>query len=289
MNAIDFFDNIDDFRSFAPGVDGTLQLDSLYPSFLPTKKRIQDVITIGVYDAIKADFVLEQPQHTIAILSLRSAIANYTMYKYKIFDAVSKNGSDQKLYKYQLDEIKEEYITMFWASMDELLRYLESHEELGSWKDSDQYKQRSELPIKDAKEFNNYFGIDNSPYFFSKVQFLITKINQDQIIPRVGDLASLTNEKLKEKCKRALCSHVMADAAVLFDITELPKSIRNDVAHEFTKGGTAVQVREKLNAIIMKDVMSYYSDIERAKSVSSGVTENIVNNNRESDRIYFMS
>lgn len=289
MNAIDFFDNIDDFRSFAPGVDGTLQLDSLYPSFLPTKKRIQDVITIGVYDAIKADFVLEQPQHTIAILAIRSAIANYTMYKYKIFDAVSKNGSDQKLYKYQLDEIKEEYITMFWASMDELLRYLESHEELGSWKDSDQYKQRAELPIKDAREFNNYFGIDNSQYFFSKVQFLIKKINQDQIIPRVGDLASLTNEKLKEKCKRAICNHVMADAAVLFDITELPKSIRNDVAHEFTKGGTAVQVREKLNAIIMKDVLTYYSDIERAKSVSSGVTENIVNNNRESDRIYFMS
>jgi len=289
MNAIDFFDNIDDFRSFAPGVDGTLQLDSLYPSFLPSKKRIQDVITVGVYDAINEDCALEQPQHLIAILAIKSAIANYTMYKYKIFDAVSKNGSEQKLYKYQLDEIKEEYITMFWASMDELLRYLESHEDLGSWKDSDQYKQRAELPIKDAREFNSYFGIDNSPYFFSKVQFLIKKINQDQIIPRVGDLASLTNEKLKDKCKRALCSHVMADAAVLFDITELPKSIRNDVAHEFTKGGTAVQVREKLNAIIMKDVLSYYSDIERAKSVSSGVTENIVNNNRENDKIYVMS
>jgi hypothetical protein len=289
MNTIDFFDSIDEFRSFAPGVEGSLLLESLYPSFLPTKTKIQDVITPGVYDAIKSDSENDTPSHEPAIMAIKSAVANYTMYKYKIFDAVSKNGGDQKLYKYQLEEIREEYITLFWASMDELLRYLDSHNDLGNWKESDQCKQLAELPIKNAKEFNSYFGIDNSPYFFSKIQFLIKKLNQDQIIPRVGDISAITNEKLKDKCKRALCSHVMAEAAMLFDITELPKSIRNDVAHEFTKGGTAVQVREKLNAIIMKDVLAYYSDIERAKILSSGVTENVINNNRESDKIYFMS
>lgn len=289
MNTIDFFDSIDEFRSFAPGVDGSLLLESLYPSFLPTRTKIQDVITLEVYDAIKADSEAENSAHMPAVMAIKSAVSNYTMYKYLIFDAVSKNGSEQKLYKYQLEEIREEYITLFWASMDELLRYLSSNPDLGNWKDSDQCKQLMELPIKNAKEFNSYFGIDNSPYFFSKIQFLIKKINQDQIIPRIGDISLLRNEKLKDKCKRALCSHVMAEAAMLFDITELPKSIRNDVAHEFTKGGTAVQVREKLNAIIMKDVLGYYADIERSKTLSSGVTENVVNNNRESDKIYFMS
>lgn len=289
MNTIDFFDNIDDFQSFAPGVEGSLLLDSLYPSFLPTKSKIQDVITSEVYDAIMATLKDDPQEHQSAVMAIKSAIANYTMFKYLIFDAVRKNGSDQKLYKYQLEEIREEYITMFWSSMDELLRYLETHQDLGNWKDSQQYKDRSALPIKSAKEFNNYFGIDNSPYFFSKIQFLIKKIYQDQIIPRVGDLAKVTNDKLKEKCERALCSHVMAEAVMLFDITELPKSVRNDVAHEFTKGGSAVQVREKLNATIMKDVVAYYSDIERAISASSGITENVVNNNRVNDKIYFMS
>lgn len=289
MNAIDFFDSIDEFRCFAPGVEASLMLDSLYPSFLPAKSKIQDVVTTNVYYAIMEDLSSGSQSHLPAIMAIKSAIANYTMYKYSIFDAISKNGSEKKLYKYQLEEIKEEYITLFWASMDELLRYLENNKDLGKWIDSDQHKEVVGLPVKNAKEFNNYFGIDNSPYFFSKIQFLIKKINLDQIIPRVGDIASLSNPKLADKCKRALCSHVMADAVMLFDITELPKSIRNDVAHEFTKGGTAVQVREKLNTILMRDVMSYYSDIERAKTISAGVTENVVNNNRESDKIYFMS
>lgn len=289
MNTIDFFDSIDEFRSFSPGVEASLMLDSLYPSFLTAKSKIQDVITVKVYDAILEDLSSGTQSHRPAIMAIKSAIANYTMYKYSIFDAISKNGSEKKLYKYQLEEIKEEYITLFWASMDEMLRYLDLHRDIGQWDSSNQCKEVAALPVKNAKEFNSYFGIDNSPYFFSKIQFLINKINQDQIIPRVGDISSLTSQKLKERCKRVLCSHAMAEAVMLFDITELPKSIRNDVAHEFTKGGTAVQVREKLNAMLMKDVLGYYSDIERAKIISSGVTENVVNNNRESDKIYFMS
>lgn len=287
MNTIDFFTSIDDFKSFAPGVDASLLIESLYPSFLPTKSKIQDVITQKVYDALKDSS--EPEEHKVAKMAMKSAIANYTMFKYKIFDAVSKNNSDQKLYKYQLEEIKEEYITMFWTAMDDLLRYLDDNGSLGEWSSSDQYKIREKLPIKGAKEFNHFFAIDNSPYFFSKIQFLINKINEDQIIPRVGVISDLTNEKLKEKCKRALCINVMAEAVILFDITELPKSIRNDVAHEFTKGGSAVQVREKLNSNLMKDVDAYYLNIERAKANSSGITENVVNRNLEKDKIYVMS
>jgi len=285
MAAIDFFDNIDDFRSYVPGVDAALGFDSIYPSFLLTRSKIIDVVTKAVYDEIL------KPDTPADLLNrMKSAIASYTMYKYKIFDAVSKNSSDQKLYKYQYEEIKDEYITMYWAAMDDLLSYLDSNTEFADWKDSAQYKERSKLPIKDAKEFNYYFAIDNSPYFFSKIQFLIRKINDDQIIPRVGILSGITdNDKLVDKCKRALCHHVMAQAAMLFDITELPKSIRNDVAHEFTKGGSAVQVREKLSSSLMVDVDKYYLDIERAKAVSKGVITSVVNQNREDDKIYFMS
>ncbi|MPL74350.1 hypothetical protein SDC9_20222 [bioreactor metagenome] len=289
MNTIDFFDSTDDLRAFAPGVDGSLLLESLYPSFLHTKTKIINVISRKVYDAILDIYPTPDSELQKVVFALKTAIANYTMYKYSIFDAVSKNGSEKKLYKYQLEEIKEEYITLFWSSMDELLNYLDERKDFGGWDTTNQFKEREGLVIKDAVEFNSFFGIDYSSYFFTKILFLIKKLNQDEIVPRVGDIASITNQRLKDKCKRALCSHVMADAVMLFDITELPKSIRNDVAHEFTKGGTAVQVREKLNAILMKDVLGYYSDIERAKIISSGVTENVVNNNRESDKIYFMS
>ena len=49
---------------------------------------------------------------------------------------------------------------------------------------------------------------------------------------------------------------------MLFDVTELPKSIRNDVAHEFTKDSSLMQVREKIKSTIMADVEKYYSTLE---------------------------
>lgn len=288
MNSIDFFESTDEIRTFVPGMDPTLEPISLFPSFLTARSKIQEVISKAVYDYMLENYPGDD-SHEAAYESIKGAIASYSMYKYKIFDAVTKNGSDSKLYKYQLDEIKEEYISIFWASMDNLLTFFDKTPTFGEWNKQPQYEERLKLPIKSASEFNFYFSIDSSPYFFQKIQFLIRKINEEQIVPRVGEIDKITSEKLKEKAKRALCYHSMAEAVLLFDVTELPRSIRNDVAHEYTKGGTSVQTREKLNAIFMNDVESYYLDIERAKAAASGVTENIVNQNRENDKIYFMS
>ena len=247
---IDFFNSIDELQQYAPGVESSLQLQTLLPSYLTARQAIISVVTQKVWNELVAE---TENEDLLAVV--RIAVANRIMYEHQIFLATEKNNTDQKMYKYQYEEIKDKYITLYWSAMDSLLSYLDGNSGYGEWGKSEGYLQRQSLLVKSAAEFNFYFGIDSSPYFFSKVQFLIRKTTDDHIKPRVGKLEDVKPDSdFGKKVLRALCYHVMAQAVQLFDLTELPKSIRNDITHEFSKSGSMMQVREKLTATLMADV-----------------------------------
>jgi len=279
---VDFFDSISELQQYAPGVEASLKLNTLLPSYLTTRQAIISVVTKDVWDALLAE------KGNLDLLAIvRTALANRIMYEHQIFLATDKNNTDRKLYKYQYEELKDKYITLYWSAMDNLLGYLDANSEYGGWKDSEGYKQRQLLLVKSAAEFNFYFGIDSSPYFFSKVQFLIRKTTDDHVKPRVGKLEDVkADSDFGKKVLRVLCYHVMAQAVQLFDLTELPKSIRNDITHEFSKSGSMMQVREKLATTLMADVNHYYSEIERLKAAGNGYTQHVVNHNQEGNSFY---
>lgn len=272
------FTDTADLGSYAQLIDNSIEFDTLNSSFRCTTDIIIDTITKDVFDLIK---VPTSDAHSF----LKSAIANYVMADHLIFLSAKKNGSDQKLYKYQYEEIKEKYITLFWKAMDAILTYLDANPTIGKWEDSEVYKERKELFIMDAKDFDYFYGIANSQYFFTKVIFLIRKVQIDSIIPRLGEIDKIP-ENLKDIAKRALCFEVMAEAIKKFDATELPKSIRNDIAHEFSKDGTQMQVREKLIADLLKDVKKWHLEIERSMSLASGDSRVVVNHNEEENNFY---
>jgi len=277
---IDFFNSISELQQYAPGVESALSLQTLLPSYLTTRQAIVSVVTQKVWDKLVAE-----TESLLAVV--RTAVANRIMYEHQIFLATDKNNTDRKMYKYQYEEIKDKYITLYWSAMDSLLSYLDEHRWYGKWGKSEGYLQRQSLPIKSASEFNFYFGIDSSPYFFSKVQFLIRKTTDDHIKPRVGNLDDVRlDSDFGKKVLRALCYHVMVQAVQLFDLTELPKSIRNDITHEFSKSGSMMQVREKLAATLMADVNHYYSEIERLRAAGNGYTQHVVNRNSEKNSFY---
>ena len=151
-----------------------------------------------------------------------------------------------------------------------------------SFLDTDIYQERQLLPIRSAEEFDYYFGIDKSSFFFSKIQYLIRTVWQMKILPVIRNSR---DETVMDLAKRSLCYQVMAKAVMQFDVTELPRSIRYDFNHEYTKG-TSMQTRENLYAQLMADVDGWTRSIENIMAVSAGSASVQSNFNDEKNKHY---
>ena len=212
---------------------------------------------------------------------LKNAVAAGAMLQYQIFASVKKNGSDASLYKYQHEEIKDHYREAFWGAMDQLLDFLDANPSIGDYKDSQEYNLRQQLPVKNAREFDHYYGIGASSFFYHKVLYILRQAWRDIKAAIPAD----AKPELMELAAEALCYKVMAQAVMQFDVTELPRSIRWDYNHEYTKG-TNPQTRERLYAQLTAHYTENISNIEAMKAAASGVSTMNFSNNKE-DRKYY--
>lgn len=292
MKSTDIFTDLKDFTSYVDGVMPDTTYDQLAPSIRAITMEINNLITSEAYIALCS--AEEGGSLSQGLEYLKIAVAAGAVYKYAIFAAVKKNGSDASLYKYQYEEIRQHHIDAFWQAMDWLLAWMDEHASEVKWEgktgteecfaETDVYKERMALPVRSAVEFDYYYGIDKSAFFFSKVQFLIRSIWQMKILPMIRDCR---DETILELAKRSLCYQVMAKAVMQFDVTELPRSIRYDFNHEYTKG-TSMQSREKLYSQLMSDVESWTASIESIMTAISGSTSIQNNLNREENKHYTM-
>ena len=278
MNPIALFKDIADFRKYCDGLQADTEYRQLLPSIRSTAAAISGIIGGKTLLAIS-----ELSEGSEGLEYLKTAVATGTLYRYQIFDSVKKNGSDASMYKYQHEEIKEHHISAHWLAMDELLTWLDSNPETGGYNESKTYRERQELPIKNAEEFDYYYGIDRSAYFFSKVQFLIRSVWQHKIKPMISGLE--VNEELQDMINRSLCYQVVAEAVMKFDVTELPRSIRYDYNHEYTRG-TSMQNRDKLYGDLMSQVSAWNESIENLVQIQKGATAIHMNINDENNKFY---
>lgn len=278
MNPIALFKDIADFRKYCDGLQADTEYRQLIPSIRSTASAISGIIGGRTLLAIS-----ELSEGSEGLEYLKTAVATGTLYRYQIFDSVKKNGSDASMYKYQHEEIKEHHISAHWLAMDELLTWLDSNPETGGYNESKTYRERQELPIKNAEEFDYYYGIDRSAYFFSKVQFLIRSVWQHKIKPMISGLE--VNEELQDMINRSLCYQVVAEAVMKFDVTELPRSIRYDYNHEYTRG-TSMQNRDKLYGDLMSQVSAWNESIENLVQIQKGATAIHMNINDENNKFY---
>lgn len=291
MKATDIFIGLEDFNRYADGLLPDTTYQQLGPSVRAVSLDIMDLITAEVYIALCGADSKESALHD-GLELLKSAVATGTLYKYAIFATVKRNGSDSSLYKYQHEEIKQHHIDAYWKSMDRLLAWLDTHAFDVKWNDAEGrewtfldtgiYQERQLLPVRSAEEFDYYFGIDKSSFFFSKILYLIRTVWQMKIQPMIR---GSKNPEVLDLAKRSLCYQVMAKAVMQFDITELPRSIRYDFNHEYTKG-TSMQTREKLYAQLMAEVDGWTASIENMLTVSSGTTGIQTNHNSEENKHY---
>lgn len=279
MKFTDLFTDIADFRKYADGLEADTSYQQVSASIRTAGKEVMNIISPDVFLAIS-----ELDDNNDGKTYLKTAVACGASFRYQIFASVKKNNTDAKLYKYQHEEIKEHHISAYWLAMDDLLDWLDENPETGDYSESDIYKERQSLPIKNAREFNYYYGIDNSSYFFSKVLFLIRSIWKNRIRPMLPE-GWEKNSSLSDLVKRSLCYQVIAEAVMKFDVTELPRSIRYDFNHEYTKG-SQMQDREKLYADLMGDVNTWTETIDSIVKAESGTTAMQHNPNEETNKFY---
>ena len=262
MTAKEIFPNLGEFQKYSDGMVADTSIEQLMPSIRSNIRDINEYIPKEVFAAI-LDGDEDEPLEL-----LKSAIASGASYKYQIFASAKKNGSDASMYKYQHEEVKAHHLESYWASLDALLDWLDAHSESFNWSETDTFSDRGQLPVKNAHEFDKYFGIGNSSHFYFKVLYLIRQVWNGDIAPALPEDAS---EKILELAKQALCYKVMAHAVMQFDITELPRSVRFDDSHEYSKS-TQPQQRTSLYNQFISRYTSLMQSIDRAKASAAGLT-----------------
>lgn len=213
----DFFTGLNDFKELVPDVGASVSLLDMNGSAISAKKQITDIITIGVYDSIKA-ITSESSKKT----ALMMALANLTLAKQVPHDAIKLRKSGTDVFKHEQESARRTYLENYYNAMDSLLTLLEDDE---NWKNTDFYARREGLQIKSASEFDALISIDQSHFFF----FRTMNIQQEIIDEELSSYFDQTSEKSIEqkRLKRALAMLVISAAMQRFDPMELPSIIRN--------------------------------------------------------------
>lgn len=312
MKPTDLFTDLSDFQAYTDGLVADTTYEQLAPSIRTVVLSVMPLITANVYVALagatatkpvreteqepgqeQAQEPAQEPaqEEETAVSNeillegkelLKTAVAAGAMLKYQIFSSVKKNGSDASLYKYQHEEIKDSYAEAYWLAMDRLLDFLDENPAIADYQETDEYAERQKLPVKTGREFDHYYGIGGSSFFFHKVLFLVRQTWRSDVKPTLPENPS---EEMMELAKEALCYKVIAQSVMQFDVTELPRSIRWDYNHEYTKGSNP-QARVTLYNQLISRYTSILSSIERMKAVASGTTTVGAGRNDEDDKVY---
>jgi hypothetical protein len=215
----ELFSGLADLREFVPAVDATARFDELNSSASSAKKQICNIITTAIYQSIVAE-----TGDTDNKTALRSALANATMEKQVVFDAIRNRKANVDVYKHEQEAQKRGYAENYYNAMDTLLELLESNE---VWKETSFYTLKSGLQIKTAAEFNSLYPIDSSYLFYFRCIPIIEKILEESLSGYFQTAKDKSRDDLIKILRRALAELTVASAIEQFDPMELPLSLRN--------------------------------------------------------------
>jgi hypothetical protein len=297
MNAItDLFTGIQSFIDVVPGVEASKELPEMEAAYEIACTKIQDIISTGIFDQIKAELTANPSGGAVlqkALLYLQGATGNFTRYQHLIFDVISKKKEDQNLYRYELQAMNEAYLDNFWNYMDRLLTLLDANAvTFTTWANTDTYKDRATLVLKSSKDFAKWYGTAGSEYFVMRTIYKQHEIIDDHILPRMK-IEDITGD-LEAPVKRFIAYSVVAAAIQEFDYADLPRSIRNDISAEQSRkqGYQEELIKERIWKTYETKAAKYLNQVDLILTKpAAGVSEVIVNDglNLETDKTFLMS
>jgi len=214
---ITIFGDLSTFSNYAPGIETNMSLDDLQPSGLIAKRRIEAIISSEIFNSITPDMD--------AFESLRSAIANLTLSKQIVFDAINRRKNNVDVYKYELEAMQRSYMENYFNSMDSLIYEISLNKQLKPiWEKTRYYILINSCKITSAEDFDSIFPIDLSYLFFFRIVPL-QKECLDEGISTYFD--KTTDTRIVSMIKLALAKKTVAKALRRFDILEFPPTITN--------------------------------------------------------------
>ncbi|MEY8587931.1 hypothetical protein [Phocaeicola sartorii] len=213
----ELFSTMNAFRKYVPGIESNVSFDELSSSAGSAKKRVVNIISLGVYNRIIKD-------EKEALESLKSAIANYVAYKQVPFDAIKNRKANIDVYKYEQEALQRNYMENYYNSMDTLIQEL-NQEKAEDWTSTKYYKLLEELPVQTTEDFDSLYPIDSSYLFF----FRCIPLQKEAFDDHIKSYYNRASEKedIKDALKRALVKWTISIALLRFDILEFPVTIRN--------------------------------------------------------------
>ena len=169
--ALDFFASIGDIKKYVKGFTADEQIDGLNPVFRPSKQRVVNIIGLDTYNQILAYYNDPDPVDDIlaqAVDFISGALANIMFIPWFFDESGERNNTDNNLYRYQEDKIIEITIDRYWTELNYLIELLDANiAKFTDYPNTDTYKDRENLFFKNAYEFDRWYSISKSAYFFN--------------------------------------------------------------------------------------------------------------------------
>lgn len=218
----ELFTDVATLREYVPFMDSNIAFSELGSSAKSAKKQICVIITPEVYSAI-----IGKGNGSI-FEELRTAVANLTLAKQVVFDAINRRKQEIDIYKHEQESMRRAYIENYYNSMDSLVQELEKSD-IESWKETRYKKILESLRIKTAPEFDELYPIDGSYLFFFRIIPFQREALEDYMngyYSRVSDDDESKNS-IYRKLDRCLAMYTVAKSLRQFDIIEFPSTIRS--------------------------------------------------------------
>lgn len=144
----------------------------------------------------------------------------------------------------------------------------EAHEVIfWQWLESEQYAELNNEIFTGYKDFNKYFDINRSAYFYYKLRHIINRVKDEEIEPRVFE--AVTTDKLRTKLKRATAYCCMGIVCYEWDFNSLPANIRRVISNEMeaygvlTKNADIDFVKNKISEAYKQKAIKMFAELER--------------------------
>ena len=297
--AIDFFNGLDDIQKYVKGFTADTHINNLAPDLRPAKKKIVNLIGQDTYDDLLTYFNTtepspEVPEKATANEYLQAALANLIAIMHFIFESSDRNNTDRNVYRYQEEKMLDLYLENSWGELNSLLTHLAANTDIfTNYAETDTYKERENLFIPNAHEFNKYYGINNSEYFFTNCVFIIKEVQEDTIKPMVKDFPPSGEDidQLEWNIGKAIAFETVSRACIRFDFTELPKGLRHDMYRETNKKNDNDQeVKSKMATLLHNKAQEYLRFIENYANKTRNDGDLIIpeDNYKDDDKFYLL-
>jgi len=246
------------------GVDLVLEFANIESSVSKVAVDCMSILGESLYEKLcsrsaSADPVLQDKGLDL----LQRAMLHFCIYEHLIFlvtrikndgVTVAKNDNETTVYKYQQNNLEVKLVSLGWFWMNQLIKLLNANaDQFPDWKDSDQQKELSDIPIG-LSDFDKWVGVKDE-YFIIVARWLIREVWMDCVLSR-----SATPEKT-DSITRAVCYEVMGRACKRLSYYMLPEPIRKDVSDEMGKNHASQEdqtIRDKVSRQFFEKASAYW-------------------------------